>query len=189
MDGVIRKLRTTVDFMGSFFLILSACLVFIDVLNRNIFKFLMPWTGELTGYFIVWFTFIAGASVVMRKEQLRVEYFQSVLPKKISTLLKIIERTVSTIFYIFLAVYGFKFSLFNSGRNAITLPFTMFWPTLAVSIGGAFMAFFEILNLIAQIKEAFCSKTPLAISKNAESKIEIKNPPHDHPDGGKANDY
>ena len=185
----IRSLRKLTDFGAAFFISASGLVVFVDVLNRNIFKYSIPFAGELAGYLMVWFTFIGGAAAVARKEQLRVEYLQTVVPRGGQIVLKVIERVVSIVFYILLVFYGFQFAIANIGRQAVTLPFAMIVPTASVPIGAALMVIFEAVNLVEDLKAIKKPTNPTAVSPLAKEIPSASKPTSDLAEGGKTNDY
>lgn len=189
MNAIIKALKRVADFGAAFFISAAGLVVFIDVLNRNISKFSLPFAGELAGYLMVWFTFIGGAAAVIRKENLRVEYLQTIVKGNVYFVMKVIERVVSIIFFILLVFYGFQFALANSGRHAVTLPFTMIIPTIAVPIGSLLMAIFEIDNLVKDWKALKKPTNPTVTPQSAKDIKSVSKPVGNLAEGSKANDY
>ena len=185
MKLTIRSLTTAVDWAGAFLLVATGCVVFVDVLNRNIFGLFLPWAGEFAGYLMVWFAFVAGASAVTRREHLRIEYLQAVLPPRRALALRVIEQVAAVVFYVFLAFYGFQFALLSLGRQAVTLRFSMFVPTVALAVGGALMAILEAANLALDLKAIVRAAKPTQVPAPAQEMPSAAKPASGRADGGR----
>jgi len=189
MKLIINAIKKVTEFGASFFITAAGLVVFMDVLNRNISKFSLPFAGELAGYLMVWFTFIGGAAAVAKKENLRVEYLQTIIKGKAYFVMKLIERGVSIVFFILLVFYGFLFALANTGRQAVTLPFSMLLPTIAVPIGSLLMTILEVNNLVEDWKAMKKPINPVVASPSAKDGKSVLKPVSKLQEGSKANDY
>jgi len=139
------------EWASALLLAAAGVVVVIDVLNRNITGFPLPWGGELAGYIMVWFTFIGSAAVSGRRDHIKIEYLQAVVSPKRAAVLKLIEHSVAIIFCLLLMRYGLQFALVQQGRAAVTLHFSMLVPTISLALGGLLMLILEIGNALTAL--------------------------------------
>jgi TRAP-type transport system small permease protein len=95
-------------------LVLMIVIVFAAVITRYLFKFVFPWSEEVTLLCLTWFTFI-GISIGFRERlHLGMDLFEKLPAKVLNVLDKLIDA-VTFFFGLYLVVYGWDFTMMMRG--------------------------------------------------------------------------
>ena len=84
-------------------LVVMTVLIFVDVFCRYLLGFSIFWADEVSLILMIWFTFIALAVGVRKKNHIAIDFILNALPDKVQT--KIVARVVDTFTFIFGVIF------------------------------------------------------------------------------------
>jgi len=116
-------------------------LAFVNVLARYILNDSITWAGELTNYAFIWGALFGAAYGFKRGIHIQVTILLSKLPAPIAKAFMIFAYSLSCIYLIFMAYFGYQLILIlqNMNEMSIDLNIPMWVPTLVLPLafGGA----------------------------------------------------
>lgn len=118
-----------------------------NVFMRYVLNSPIAWAGELARYSFVWVIFLGGAIAMRRGNHIGMEFLQNSVSEKMK---KGLFYLIYGLVIVFLSVFifiGFKMALMSWDTNSSVLRMPMFFPYLALPIGGIPMLF-ETIRLI-----------------------------------------
>lgn len=120
---------------------------FGQVIMRGVFNVPMAGAEELTRYFLICLTFMAGTLVTVEGGQIRMEEFQAMLPERIRYPLQLLVDATGIIVFIYIAYAAIVTTLNNLSNQTATLemPFWLFMAPL--SLGMSLLAFAAVGQL------------------------------------------
>ena len=112
-------------------------IVFAAVLGRYAFFYPIPWSEEVSRWFIVWITFAGAAHGFKTGIHMNVSFFVDHLPQKAQFVFRIITRVLTIIFFLILAFFGYVFTMgaVETGQSAPAIRLPMSIPFSAIPIG------------------------------------------------------
>jgi tripartite ATP-independent transporter DctM subunit len=143
-----KKFMGALDGVNLFLFVLLIILASLQVSFRYLFFVPLPWTEELSRFFLVWVAFLGAASVTRRKMHILVDYLVSKMPLRVN-------RIIGKILYL-LAIAFMASVLWGSIRmmednwpvHLGTIPWlSVSFLYLGAVIGSAIMLFYLILHL------------------------------------------
>jgi TRAP-type C4-dicarboxylate transport system permease small subunit len=150
IQGIEKKLDVLGHFLHRMALLVCVFLagadllvVVLEVITRTAGSTFI-WTEELSRWLLVWMTFI-GASVVLRERgHIRVEFFISILPRRIGRFIMLIGEFGILAFLIFFTFIAWRVAVdaFKIEGDIILLP--MFFPKFGLVIGGGLMMIHQL---------------------------------------------
>lgn len=150
----MRKLQQVKKFVANLSLAASAVLLsvvslamFVNVLDRFIFKMGLMWVETFSRYGLIWSVFLASNVLIYRNELMRVDFLDNLLPAKFKS---VREKVYTLAFVLMLAIliyYGWRQAVSYIGVIALGLPIDKFWVYLCVPVGAALMMLQYLLNL------------------------------------------
>ena len=127
---------------------------FAQIIMRGVFNVPMAGAEELTRYFLICLTFLAGALVSLEGGQIRMEEFQAMLPERPRFFLQLLIDAVGIGVFAFFAYAGVSATIrsFNSGVASEILfwPRYLFWAPGAISL--LLFTLYATLRLIRLIR-------------------------------------
>lgn len=137
MNMILKKYDKAEEFVLIGSLVLTATLVFIQVIMRYVFNASLSWSEELTRYIFIWQIWL-GASIGLRdKKHIRVEVIQSVLKPNMALLMDILANLIWMAACTYFVYNGFQlvFDLIqkNSVSTALRIPLWTVYAALPVS--------------------------------------------------------
>ncbi|MGL4810673.1 MAG: TRAP transporter small permease [Beijerinckiaceae bacterium] len=120
---------------------------FAQIIMRGIFNVPMAGAEELTRYFLICLTFMAGALVTVEGGQIRMEEFQGMLPERVRFALQLVIDAAGGMVFAYVAYAAVVTTLGNLTNKTATLemPFWLFMAPLSLGmalLAGATMAQF-----------------------------------------------
>ncbi len=120
---------------------------FAQIIMRGVFNVPMAGAEELTRYFLICSTFMAGALVTVEGGQIRMEEFQAMLPERIRYPLQLLIDGAGVAVFAYIA-YAAAVTTFNNMNNqtaTLEMPFWLFMAPLSLGMAllavGAFAQF------------------------------------------------
>jgi TRAP-type transport system small permease protein len=150
-------LNKVVGYMLFIMLAVMSVLISWQVFARFVAGNSLTFSEEASRFLMIWLTLLGAAYAVKEGSLIAVDILQNKLTGKPAKVLKVIMSVSTSVFYIILIIYGFKMAQNVSFQTAPTTGLSMFWPMLAVPVGGALM----LINTIASLIEDFIGKEEL----------------------------
>ncbi len=151
----MRKLQQVKKFVANLSLAASAVLLsvvslamFVNVLDRFIFKMGLMWVETFSRYGLIWSVFLASNVLIYRNELMRVDFLDNLLPAKFKSVREKIYTLAFVLMLAILIYYGWRQAVSYIGVIALGLPIDKFWVYLCVPVGAALMLFQYLTNLI-----------------------------------------
>jgi C4-dicarboxylate transporter, DctQ subunit len=137
MNMILKKYDKAEEYVLIGSLVLTATLVFIQVIMRYVFNASLSWSEELTRYIFIWQIWL-GASIGLRdKKHIRVEVIQSLLKPNMALLMDILANLIWMAACTYFVYNGFQlvFDLIqkNSVSTALRIPLWTVYAALPVS--------------------------------------------------------
>jgi TRAP-type C4-dicarboxylate transport system permease small subunit len=118
------------------FLVALVAMPFAQIVLRGVFNVPMAGAEELTRYFLICLTFMAGALVTVEGGQIRMEEFQGVLPERLRFGLQLVIEALGVLVFAYMAYAAVATILNNLNNRTATLemPFWLFMAPLALGM-------------------------------------------------------
>ncbi len=140
---MLKFLAKIEDFFCASALLLTAILLFVNVVLRYVFSASTSWAEELIRYLMIWITFIGGSVCVRKGAHIRMDFLLTLLPKGSHLWLNRLVFIGAALFCGALFWYSLQLVLFTieleQTSPAMKLP--MWIPYLAMPVGSGLMAF------------------------------------------------
>lgn len=142
--------------LGSFFLLLMATCIMIQVTLRFVFSIAAPWAEEITIYSMVLSVYMGASLAVREKAHIRIFMLVNKLPRKAALVFLSIGDMCSLVFLSLLCYHSSLWvnMLFHTKYTSIGLGIERRWPELIVPIMCGVM----ILRLLARYYLSFTGK-------------------------------
>lgn len=126
-------------------------LVFLQIVNRFIFKVPMPWTDEFAKYFFVWLSLYGSAKAVREKSHIFVDIIELFIKGQFGIIVGIIAEIVCLSFYVILLVVSVPWTLENIDVWADSMQIGMGVFYSCIPIGAFLMILFATENLLLRL--------------------------------------
>lgn len=150
MKAKIKKILLNLDdiiAIGSVSLIVL-CTVF-GVFMRYVVGNPLKWTEEVSLALVVWFVFFGASSAMKRDQHISIDFFVSLVPKKIRRYIDVFVIIVNFIVLTIFSILGFQLSM-KAGMKItpiLKLPYT--YIDIAITFGSILMVVNLIMKLIS----------------------------------------
>lgn len=133
-------------------LAIMTLIVLSQVVTRYAFGFSFRWSEEIARYLMIWMVLLAASVVTRRDGHIRVDYFAGRMSPLVARLFSVLSRA-AIIGYLGVLIYeGVMTAFFMATTRFASIDVSMFWPYLALPIGGCLMLVFEFVNLIGDCR-------------------------------------
>ncbi len=122
------------------------------VFTRYVLNNAATWTFELSGFILVWITFLGTAYALFNGKHIRFETLYDKLPRKMKLVVTTIFNAATTIFVLYLSYYGYFLMMRSFGNETVSLPLSKGFFYAIIPIGGALMALAIIFDTIKTFK-------------------------------------
>lgn len=129
-------------------LLVIVVIVSADVFCRNVLSYSIKWAQEVSLLLIVWMTFLSMAIGEEKDQHIAIELFYNLFPKPVRKFFDVLNKMILAVVGCFLCFFGTKLvmSTWSSTLAATKWPAGMLY--LMIPVGGGFMAFFAVLDLL-----------------------------------------
>jgi TRAP-type C4-dicarboxylate transport system permease small subunit len=127
-------------------------LVFLQIVNRFIFKIPMPWTDEFAKYAFVWLAMYGSAKAVREKSHIFIDILELFLKGTFGKICAYAAEITSLIFYIILLAVSVPWTFENMDVTADSAKISMGFFYTCVPISAFLMILFATENLMFRIK-------------------------------------
>lgn len=170
--NVVDMICGAIDWIVRVILVLLLLLIILLVTGQVILRFIggLPffWVGELSGYAFAYIAFL-GASVCLRSdEHIRVPLLLDKVPLALRRMLVIGIYLIAIIYGYHVGWFGYRFAMMGAYELSPTSSFILFWPRLALVIGGFLLALQAFCLILREIAGAEHKPPRLAFGKEDE---------------------
>jgi len=149
LERFCNKLYNFFSWINALLLSSIIILVFIQVLNRFIFKLSLPWIQEISLLCFYWAVFIGAALAVRKRSHFSINIWP-VENNKIQSILNIFAMIVILIVSLLLFIQGYKMAINGIGRFTRQLGISKIFFLAPVPFSGLLMVIFITENFIKQ---------------------------------------
>jgi C4-dicarboxylate transporter DctQ subunit len=141
------------EIIASCLLIITALIVFMQVVLRYGFGFTLAWIEESARYMIVWFVFLGASIGVREKAHPTMDTLLQVVPKSTKTILQIMITIICMVFCVIIVRSGINVVIgaYKLGSISPGLRIPLFVPYIAVPVGLGLM----FIRYAFQLKDLF----------------------------------
>lgn len=166
MQVALKKYIRLTDYLNKFigwvlFIILAIMSVLISwqVFSRFVVGSSLTFSEEASRFLMIWLTMLGAAYAIRDGSLIAIDFLENKFKGSVSgKVLKVIMSCLASVFYIILIVQGYEMAQSVAFQTAPTTGVSMFWPMLAIPVGG----FFMLLNTIAVLFEEFIDRKETA---------------------------
>ena len=122
-------------------LLVTAVVLFVNVVLRYVFSSSTSWAEELIRYLMIWITFIGGSVCVRKGAHIRMDFLLTLVPKSVGNAITRFVLFIAACFCAALFVYGCRLVSFTIEleQTSPAMGIPMWIPYLAIPIGSALM--------------------------------------------------
>ncbi len=137
--------------------LLAAIIAFMTVLiswqvfARYVAGNSLTFSEEISRFLMIWMTLLGAAYALRKGTLVAVELLPDILKGKWARIVKIVANVMAMIFYILLIKYGWEMAQSVAFQRTPATGISMFWPMLALSVGGLLMLLNAIVVVIEEI--------------------------------------
>lgn len=122
-----------------------------QVFGRYVLNHAPGWTEEVARFLMVWITMLASAAVLRGNGHIAVTVLADALPSPFREIVAWLRDAVILVMAGALAWYGYAFAEIGGRRDSAALEISMYWPYLAIPLGGALMALLLTLKRAGEV--------------------------------------
>ncbi len=150
-DRFVALVAALVRLVCIAFTIALFVIVVVAIIARYGFGQAVSWTEEVPRYILIWISFLAAASCVLRREHVGFDVLFNALPR---TARKVLGVFLSGLIFLFGWVvfrYGITFVQDFGSDLMETIPHTNYWYYIAMPISGFLMMLFSLKLIVDEI--------------------------------------
>lgn len=133
----------------AFFLVTLTLVMFLQIIMRFIFGRPLSWPEELCRYCFVYFTFFTFSYCVKHDSMLRLDIIHELLPQKVWSILQVLVRTVTLVFFscMFVSSLSLVAAIQNTARvsPALGIPYVYIYLSTVISFALAAVRSLQVL--------------------------------------------
>ncbi|PAL04638.1 TRAP transporter small permease [Peribacillus simplex] len=135
-------------------LAVMSILIFWQVFARFVAGNSLAFSEEASRFLMIWLVLLGAAYSIKEGSLIAIDILQSKLKGNAQKTVKLIMSIIACVFYVILIINGFEIAQSVSFQTAPTTGLSMFWPMLALPVGGILM----FVNTTAVLVEDFIGK-------------------------------
>lgn len=121
------------------------------VFTRYVLQSAAQWTGEFSGFALVWITFLGTAYAIFQKTHIRFESLIDAFPRSLRLFIQAIFNIATLLFVVIIMVYGLQLAMNSMGDATISLPISKGFVYLVLPLSCAIM----VIGLLAELTTLF----------------------------------
>lgn len=147
MEVICKFINNLCQLMMLVMVILTVYVVF----GRYVLSKTPGWGEELPLLCMVWFSLLSAALAVNDDSHIRIQLFDTILPKKLVKGLKIVFHILNTLFAVFMAVEGIKLSMMTKMSVMPGMGISVAFLYMSVAVAGLAL----VLTLLGKWRDLF----------------------------------
>lgn len=145
---LLNKVNLFVEYLVCFLLTVMVITVFLQVIFRFIIHSSLPWSEELARYILVWISFLGASIGVKKKAHIGVAVITNLLKGTGKKLVSFLVPLFSTVFFIFLAIYGVRILDIVFYQLSPAMEISMALPYSAVFVSSTLMMLYSAHDMM-----------------------------------------
>ncbi|MGY0398393.1 MAG: TRAP transporter small permease [Ostreibacterium sp.] len=139
---IVRFLDNMERYFCQFLLAIFVCILFVQIISREVFGHSLPWSEELSVYLFVWFAYLGASFAIRKSAHNRVTFQYNFIPKNKVWIFEILSDLVWLIFNLIILYlsYDFVFNQVNNFWKSQTLGIPMKYIYLILPLSFALMS-------------------------------------------------
>lgn len=146
LDRVVRVL------LGAGLGIIMGAIIF-HVFGRYFFGKTHMGTMELVRYTMIWVSILGASAAFITKEHVVIDMLGRKLPPRIWFWCRIVADLILCGFFVVMIIGGQDIAIHNFSQTSLGLQIPMFYPYLAIPVGGGLMLLYTLLNMLNSLAE------------------------------------
>ena len=143
--------------IAAFGISMGVLLAFVNVVARYVFDKSFTWASELTIYLFLWSIFFGVVYCFKEDAHISINILLEKIPKKGAKVLMILSSTITLVFLISVAYYGYEYLklVIELDERSIDLEISMWIPYLVIPIAFSFSSYRVMEKLVKIIRTTF----------------------------------
>ncbi|MGB7630689.1 MAG: TRAP transporter small permease [Candidatus Deferrimicrobium sp.] len=129
-------------------MVVIVALVFLQVLNRYIFKVNIAWALEISNMAFVWMIFVGGAVGVKRNSHLAIDVFLAFLPPRARRIWNSLVQLLVAVFLVAFVWIGGQFVRQSAQTTSTYLNWPMTYVYGVLPLSGLIMLYYALKNAL-----------------------------------------
>ena len=149
--NLLRKLNDHFEEVFSVILFtLMTVLIFLQIVFREFATFSLDWTEELGRYTFIWLVYISASLAVKHGRRLKVEFFETILPEKISKWYSLLAMLIWLLFSLMMVKEGYFVAnhILVSGQTSPSVGLTLGYVYMIIPFGFILISFRILQTMI-----------------------------------------
>ncbi len=148
---IARGIESVLDILLLVMIVVMTVAICWQVFARYVLNDAPGWTEETARFLMAWITMLGSAMVMRSDGHVSVAFVANSLPPGPRAVVAWIRDTLILVMAGSLVFYGYQFALIGGRRDSAALEIPMFWPYLAIPVGGALIAALLALRRAGQL--------------------------------------
>lgn len=140
-------IEAVLSFLLHVILLIMITSILAQVLGRYAVNHSPAWAEEVARMSIAWITMLGSAAVLRKDGHIAVTVVIDALPRQISKVVIFVRDCLVIVMAGSMVWYGYGFAVIGGRRASPALEIPMFYPFLAIPVGGALIALLMVLQL------------------------------------------
>jgi len=145
---LVQRIESVGTRICTYLLIVMSFIVVVQVFSRYLFNYSFVWAEELVRYLMIWMVMIGSALVQSKNDHIRIDFFPRRAGPRGRRLMETVFRFCTLLFMAVITYKGFQAAYFNRLFESSGLRISMFWPSLAIPLGGILIGAYTVSGLI-----------------------------------------
>lgn len=133
-------------------------LMVVDVVASVVMRYIlvkpMVWGEQLAVYCMIWVAFLSASIALRRGAHMGLDLVVKAVPARIATWIIALAHLLIIVFLVLLIYWGFVHAhAVRFQRSPVLFNISMFWPYLALPVGGVFMLIQEFGVILNRVEE------------------------------------
>lgn len=154
VKGFLKIINRLTRIVAGLIMSISVVIVLVSVFFRYVLRNPIQWSGELSNYLLIWITFLGAGLAIQEKLHVGIGFFTQRFPLTLQRPVAILNKVLILLFLLVVVIQGFTMAQFVSQRQfSPSLGISLFWPYLALPVGGLIMISQVLYLLLEDITE------------------------------------
>lgn len=133
--------------------------IMFHVIGRYFFGRTYMGTMELVRYTMIWVSILGASTAFITKEHVVIDTLAGRIPQRIWFWCRLCADLVLCGFFVAMIVGGQAIAIRNFSQTSLGLQIPMFYPYLAIPVGGSLMLLYTLLDMLNSFAERLLSES------------------------------
>jgi C4-dicarboxylate transporter DctQ subunit len=148
----VQQIESVGTKICTYLLVVMSVIVVVQVFSRYLFNYSFVWAEELVRYLMIWMVMIGSALVQSKNDHIRIDFFPRRAGPQGRRVIETGFRLCTLLFLTVITYKGIQAAYFNRLFESSGLRISMFWPSLAIPLGGILIGVYTIAALIQDLR-------------------------------------